>query len=74
MGYQHSVMRPCSGGDQQVVGTDGLALGGQVGTNLSCFLGAAIIKHEALQRLEEGLQKLQVGFDTLTMACAIEQP
>ena len=44
-----------------------------IGANLPGFLGAAVVKRKALQRLEEVLQQLQVGLDSPAVARAIEQ-
>lgn len=61
------------GGNEEINGTDGTSLTGQVGAYLSCFFGATVVKGQALQGVEETLQKLQVGLDSLAATRTIEQ-
>ena len=73
MGNQRGVMSAGDGGDQKVVGADGLALGEQVGANLAVVFGGVVVEMQAGERGEEGAQRLQVGFAPLAALGAVEQ-
>ena len=73
VGNQGGIVGAGDGGDQGVVGADGLALGQQVGADLPVVLSALIIKRQALQWGEKGFEQLQIGFDPLAAPRAIQQ-
>ena len=73
MSNQGGIVGAGDGGDQGVVGADGLALNQQVGVDLPVVLGAFIIKGQALQGGEKNFKQLQVGFYPFATPRAIQQ-
>lgn len=72
MGNERGIVGTGDGGDQKVIGADGLALGEQSGADLPIVFGGGIVKSQAGEWGEEGTQRFQVGFASLAALGAVE--
>jgi len=61
VGDERGIVGAGNGGNHQIIGTDGCALGGELGADESVFLGATVVEGQAEQRSEEAIEQRQIG-------------
>lgn len=66
-------MRAGSGGDHQIIGSNGLALGCKLGTNHSVVFRATVIERQTGQRYEEAFEQAKICFDPPAVTRTVEK-